>query len=245
MSETQHPDGSCRKKLNDCEDMVMTELPVWSIYLTDIMIILVFVWFFFSGLRKGFLSVGADVLTSLLAIIVSGYGASFITKRSVFWPLAWTPLNTYPYAPSIRAAINWIVCFIVLTAIMQKLLHPLYKKALEYQKECDTVQDISRYAGGVLGLVYAVFLVNAVSIMILTMTPAVLQNGNELYQKTFLAPICSVSGDKLAVSIGNRTDLYFVRDLFSDGLTLEISDHDYQAIQNMVNGLEYMPDELK
>lgn len=223
----------------------MTALPVWSVYLTDIIVLLVFVWFFFSGLRKGIFSVGADVLTSLLAIIVSSYAASFSTKKFVFWPLAWTPLNTEPYAQSIRACINWTVCFIILVAVMQKLLRPLYKKAVEYQKQRKTVQDIGRYAGGVLGLVYAVFLVNVISIMILTMYPHVLQNGKELYEKTFLSAICSVSGDKIAESVGSRTDLDFVRNLFRDGLTMEVSDHDYQVIQNMVYGSEYIPDELK
>ncbi|MDO5120657.1 MAG: CvpA family protein [Erysipelotrichaceae bacterium] len=223
----------------------MAALPVWSVYLTDIIVILVFVWFFFSGLRKGIFSVGADVLTSLLAIIVSGYAASFITKMYVFWPMAWTPLNTYPYAQSIRAAINWTICFIILTAIMQKLLRPLYKKAIEYQKQRDTVQDIGRYAGGVLGLVYAVFLTNAVGLMILTMSPEVLKNGNELYERTFLSNVCSVSGDKLAASLGNKSDLDFVRNLFKDGLTLDVSEHDYQVIQKMVYGSELIPDELK
>lgn len=223
----------------------MAALPVWSVYLTDIIVILVFVWFFFSGLRKGIFSVGADVLTSLLAIIVSGYAASFITKMYVFWPMAWTPLNTYPYAQSIRAAINWTICFIILTAIMQKLLRPLYKKAIEYQKQRDTVQDIGRYAGGVLGLVYAVFLTNAVGLMILTMSPEVLKNGNELYERTFLSKVCSVSGDKLAASLGNISDLDFVRNLFKDGLTLDVSEHDYQVIQKMVYGSELIPDELK
>lgn len=223
----------------------MAALPVWSVYLTDIIVILVFVWFFFSGLRKGFFSVGADVLTSLLAIIVSGYAASFITKMYVFWPMAWTPLNTYLYAQSIRAAINWTICFIILTAIMQKLLRPLYKKAIEYQKQRDTVQDIGRYAGGVLGLVYAVFLTNAVGLMILTMSPEVLKNGNELYERTFLSKVCSVSGDKLAASLGNKSDLDFVRNLFKDGLTLDVSEHDYQVIQKMVYGSELIPDELK
>ncbi|MCR5448759.1 MAG: CvpA family protein [Solobacterium sp.] len=223
----------------------MAALPVWSVYLTDIIVLLTFVWFFFSGLRKGIFSVGADVLTSLLAIIVSAYAASFITKMYVFWPMAWTPLNTYPYAQSIRAAINWTICFIILTAIMQKLLRPLYKKAIEYQKQRDTVQDIGRYAGGVLGLVYAVFLINAVGLMILTMSPEVLKNGNELYERTFFSTVCSVSGDKLAVSLGNKTDLDFVRNLFKDGLTLDVSEHDYQVIQKMVYGSEYIPDELK
>lgn len=223
----------------------MAALPVWSVYLTDIIVILVFVWFFFSGLRKGIFSVGADVLTSLLAIIVSGYAASFITKMYVFWPMAWTPLNTYLYAQSIRAAINWTICFIILTAIMQKLLRPLYKKAIEYQKQRDTVQDIGRYAGGVLGLVYAVFLTNAVGLMILTMSPEVLKNGNELYERTFLSKVCSVSGDKLAASLGSKSDLDFVRNLFKDGLTLDVSEHDYQVIQKMVYGSELIPDELK
>ncbi|MDO4192999.1 MAG: CvpA family protein [Erysipelotrichaceae bacterium] len=223
----------------------MAALPVWSVYLTDIIVILVFVWFFFSGLRKGIFSVGADVLTSLLAIIVSGYAASFITKMYVFWPMAWTPLNTYLYAQSIRAAINWTICFIILTAIMQKLLRPLYKKAIEYQKQRDTVQDIGRYAGGVLGLVYAVFLTNAVGLMILTMSPEVLKNGNELYERTFLSKVCSVSGDKLAASLGSKSDLDFVRNLFKDGLTLDVSEHDYQVIQKMAYGSELIPDELK
>lgn len=223
----------------------MSALPVWSVYLTDIIVVLVFRWFFFSGLRKGILSVGADVLTSLLAIIISGFGASFITKMFIFWPLAWTPLNTYPYAQSIRAAINWTVCFIILVSIMQKLLHPLYKKAVEYQKQRGEAQDIGRYAGGVLGLIYAVFLVNIASVIILTMSPYTLPNGKELYEKSFLSTISSVSGDKIAVSIGNKTDLECIRNLYRDGFTLEISEHDFQVIQEMVNGSEFIPDELK
>ncbi|MBQ9152396.1 MAG: CvpA family protein [Solobacterium sp.] len=223
----------------------MAELPVWSVYLTDIIVVLVFVWFFFSGFRKGIISVGADVLTILPAVIISGFSAAFITKRFIFWPLAWTPLNTYPYAQLIRAAVNWIVCFIILLVIMQRLLHPLYKKALEFQKQHDQIQHLSRYAGGVLGLIFGVFVVNIISIMILTMSPHVLHEGKELYEKTFLSAIASVSGDRIAVSIGNKADLDCIRNLFREGITLEISDHDYLVIQNMVNGSEYIPDELK
>ncbi len=157
----------------------------WIKYI-NIAVIVLYLFFFVRGARRGFILQILSALGSLVSFLGAWRYCEFASGYYNLWPKNLLPMSDIPQlAQSIYKYMNQIVWFVVLFVVF-RLLFIIIEKLCGGLSELPVIKEISTILGAMLGLVTATIWVIVIATV---MNLPIIVNGRKAVQESFIGLI--------------------------------------------------------
>ncbi len=157
----------------------------------NIAIILMFIFFFIIGYKRGFIRSIISLVFSIITLYLAWSFSSILAKHFPFWPVNLYALHNTPMEEAAKHLMNQFSWFIVLTIII-RFIFLFINYVLKSVKKIPVIKGIDSIGGGLFGLIETCFWIFFLCILLNT---RVFANGNEIIESTYLKPINNFSSN--------------------------------------------------